>query len=635
MSAKIPKSRIRLASSLALGCLLLICLCSCMRDTLTAPSRPRTFSRDTRGLPEAQSMKIRDVAPGDSLRLVAGPAKKIIDGIETRLLVYGGSFPGPVLRVQQGSRIRLNLVNHTESPTTLHPHGLRLDYRFDGVPNYTQKPIAPGDSFVYQLDFPDPGLYWYHPHVRGDYQGDLGLYGAIWVIPKDSAYWGSSVDQEQILILDDMLLDSGGIVAYPSDLSDHSLMGRFGNTLLINGETDFRLRGKHYERVRFFVLNAANVRAFNFSIGSALMRVIGSDCGRAHSISLANSLLFTPAERGVVEVLYLSRDEYPIEHQSPVKYLTTGPYYAPYGSASPPFPEKYPVMGRILIDRDSSKSGRDSNFYDYREFSNFPHDYPVDNYQQIDSAIQQIPDFTMELSVAMDHRTLPMSLMPTPVLDTIPPDTILSDKARIAFVDAQVPGGNPKVAPYFMPYVPRDSLRRPVPGGSIGEVTPLGIRRVAAQADAHHHHAMTTLNKVAHNDPFGQGIEWYDDMPEMNAASNNGNVRWIMRDFQTGQENLSVRWQLRQGRYYHVRIWNIADNMHPMAHFIHFHGQRSLLLGTNGVPEATLAWKDTFLIGMGKVVDLLIEASNPGDWMAHCHIAEHAEASMMTYFRVD
>lgn len=49
---------------------------------------------------------------------------------------------------------------------------------------------------------------------------------------------------------------------------------------------------------------------------------------------------------------------------------------------------------------------------------------------------------------------------------------------------------------------------------------------------------------------------------------------------------------------------------------------------------AILVWKDTVLLRAGQTVDILLDVSNPGLWMAHCHIAEHNEAGMMFHFDV-
>lgn len=74
--------------------------------------------------------------------------------------------------------------------------------------------------------------------------------------------------------------------------------------------------------------------------------------------------------------------------------------------------------------------------------------------------------------------------------------------------------------------------------------------------------------------------------------------------------------------------------MHPMQHPIHFHGQRFLVAEINGKAPSNLVWKDTVLVPAGATVDILLEASNPGQWMAHCHISEHIEANMMLGFSV-
>lgn len=59
------------------------------------------------------------------------------------------------------------------------------------------------------------------------------------------------------------------------------------------------------------------------------------------------------------------------------------------------------------------------------------------------------------------------------------------------------------------------------------------------------------------------------------------------------------------------------------------------MLSRSGVTNQNLAWKDTVLVTTGETVDLLIEASNPGRWTAHCHIAEHLEGGMMFTFQVE
>ena len=72
-----------------------------------------------------------------------------------------------------------------------------------------------------------------------------------------------------------------------------------------------------------------------------------------------------------------------------------------------------------------------------------------------------------------------------------------------------------------------------------------------------------------------------------------------------------------------------------MHHPFHVHGAgRFLILSRDGVLESNFMWKDTVLVRAGETVDILLDVTNPGLWMAHCHIAEHTESGMMFSFEV-
>jgi FtsP/CotA-like multicopper oxidase with cupredoxin domain len=129
-------------------------------------------------------------------------------------------------------------------------------------------------------------------------------------------------------------------------------------------------------------------------------------------------------------------------------------------------------------------------------------------------------------------------------------------------------------------------------------------------------------------------VEWSGTMPMMNWASTAEQVRWILRDPATGRENMDVDWRFHVGDVVKLRILNERTSFHAMQHPIHVHGQRFLVLAVNGVPNDDLVWKDTALIPAGSVVDILLDLSNPGRWMLHCHIAEHLAAGMMAAFTV-
>lgn len=120
----------------------------------------------------------------------------------------------------------------------------------------------------------------------------------------------------------------------------------------------------------------------------------------------------------------------------------------------------------------------------------------------------------------------------------------------------------------------------------------------------------------------------------MNEHTTTDTLTWKLIDMDTGQENMDIDWSFTQGEVVKLRVFNDPDVMHSMQHPIHLHGQRFLVLETNGQRNQQLAWKDTFTVLSGDTVDIIVDMSNPGSWMLHCHIAEHLEADMMLDFEV-
>ena len=79
-----------------------------------------------------------------------------------------------------------------------------------------------------------------------------------------------------------------------------------------------------------------------------------------------------------------------------------------------------------------------------------------------------------------------------------------------------------------------------------------------------------------------------------------------------------------------IRLVSEMDSDHPMHHPFHLHGAgRFLVLARGGVTEPNLVWKDTVLVRTGQTVDILFDVTDPGLWMAHCHIPEHMASGMM------
>ena len=124
-------------------------------------------------------------------------------------------------------------------------------------------------------------------------------------------------------------------------------------------------------------------------------------------------------------------------------------------------------------------------------------------------------------------------------------------------------------------------------------------------------------------------------MVEVNRMTTPANMRWKLVDGETGAANAQIDWTFRVGDQVKLRLVNAMDSDHPMPHPFHVHGAgRFLILARDGVVEPNLAWKDTVLVRTGETVDILLDVTNPGRWMAHCHIAEHHESGMMLSFNV-
>jgi FtsP/CotA-like multicopper oxidase with cupredoxin domain len=151
-----------------------------------------------------------------------------------------------------------------------------------------------------------------------------------------------------------------------------------------------------------------------------------------------------------------------------------------------------------------------------------------------------------------------------------------------------------------------------------------------------HEHGGGGGHEHDHGGGEADGIEWEDDMVEVNRLTTPANMRWKLVDRDTDAENAAIDWKFRVGERVKIRLLNEMAGDHPMHHPFHVHGAgRFLILARDGEPEPNLVWKDTVLIRTGETIDILLDVTNPGRWMAHCHIAEHHESGMMFSFDVE
>jgi FtsP/CotA-like multicopper oxidase with cupredoxin domain len=283
----------------------------------TKPERPDDlFPTETAGLSDAVRPQLIRLHDGDRFDLRIEPVRKRLNDAELRMLGYNGSIPGPTLHVDQGSEITVQVTNDGDVEATVHWHGLRLENRYDGVPHETQAPIPVGGTFTYKVQFSDAGFYWYHPHIREDFGLEMGLYGTIIVEPTDPSYW-PAVDRQLSITLDDLLVEDGHIAPFHRSGPNYTAMGRFGNVMLINGETAFSGEAAVGEVVRLYLVNTANTRIFNFAVRGARMKLVGGDSGRYEQEAFVDEMMLAPSERAVLDVLFDATGEARLEHRTP------------------------------------------------------------------------------------------------------------------------------------------------------------------------------------------------------------------------------------------------------------------------------------------------------------------------------
>ena len=210
-----------------------------------------------------------------SFDITAKPTRlPLIDGEPLAVWAYNGSVPGPTLRIRLGETLRVTFTNQLPQPTTIHWHGVRVPNGMDGVPNATQPPIAPGETFVYEFTPKDAGTFWFHPHIRASEQVERGLYGALVVEDAEPAPYSNDV----VWILDDWLLDEHGqIVEAFNTLHDLAHDGRWGNVITVNGSTRETLSVRSGDRIRLRLINSANGRVFSPDFSGLDAKVIAID----------------------------------------------------------------------------------------------------------------------------------------------------------------------------------------------------------------------------------------------------------------------------------------------------------------------------------------------------------------------
>jgi len=217
-----------------------------------------------------------------------------------RTWVYDGKFPGGEIRVKEGDRLHIAVENRLPEETTIHWHGVPLPNAMDGVPVLTQRPIKPGEQFVYDYVADPAGTYIYHSHVG--LQLDRGLMGPLIIEEKQPHV---QYDRDYVLLLDDFLPHApepipagGGMMGTGSGRMTGMMQGMSRGQggmmgggmmgvemppyagIMINGrlpEAPVVFDTRKGERLRLRFLNASGASAYRVAIGGHRMAITHTD----------------------------------------------------------------------------------------------------------------------------------------------------------------------------------------------------------------------------------------------------------------------------------------------------------------------------------------------------------------------
>jgi FtsP/CotA-like multicopper oxidase with cupredoxin domain len=344
------------------------------------------------------------------------------------------------------------------------------------------------------------------------------------------------------------------------------------------------------------------------------MKLVGGDSGRCEREEFIQEVVLAPSERTVIDVLFVESGQMMLEHHTPDR--------------------TYPLAAITVTSEPAAPSLR-------REFEALRSDPELAaERQDLARFLEAAPDKTLAFVAEMDFDA-PDDGAGGPVVYTCPmhPAVIANEPGRCPDCGMKLLATAAPATTYTCPMHPTVVSEQPDRCPECG-MKLLPAAMVTQAAGAHEDGDDDGRDGApGHGDGHAHdaagGIEWEDDMVEVNKITTPANMRWKLIDRTTGAENHAIDWQFRVGDRVKIRLVNEMDSDHPMHHPFHIHGAgRFLILARDEVVEPNLVWSDTVLVRTGETVDILLDVTNPGLWMAHCHIAEHHESGMMFSFNV-
>ena len=537
---------------------------------------------------------------GERIALTVDNHHFAVGGRKGHAIAVNGTVPGPLVRLREGQKVRIDVTNNLHEDTSIHWHGLLLPFQFDGVPGVSFPGIRPGETFTYEFPIRQSGTYWWHSH--SGLQEQAGHYGPIII---ESATPDPRYDRDYVVLLSEFTprhpheiarllkvgehyfnrqmqtattgdmpvserLMWGGMRMNPRDISDVT-----GDTytFLVNGHGP--MDGLEYlftpgERVRLRVINGSAMTFFNVRIPGVPMTVIAADGMDVSPVEVDEFQIGTAETYDVIIAPPAGAHALVAEAMDRSGMgLATLTSHKGHRAAPPPLRE--PVTLTMADMGMGSMDGASSGAMN--------HDAHGGGHGGMDHS--GMNHGAGDAMAGMDHGAMGHSMRDTSKLPA----------------DVKVGPGIDMVSP-----MPMD--RMGYPGLGLDNVDHRVLRYTDLKAARMNPHRMPTRQMTIHLTGNMERYMWSFDGKKFSAVTDDP-IRFAYDE--------------------RVRVKLVNDTM--MAHPIHLHGHFFELVNGAGMMNQPL--KHTVVVQPGSTATFDVTANEPGDWAFHCHLLYHMHAGMM------
>jgi CopA family copper-resistance protein len=520
-----------------------------------------------------------------------------------------GTIPGPLIRLQEGETVRLNVTNRLEEDTSIHWHGLILPPDMDGVPGVSFGGIQPASTFTYHYPIRQSGTYWYHSH--SGLQEQSGVYGPLIIDPIEPEPF--HYDQDYVVVLSDWTFESPESVyanlkkqsdyynfqkrAAPEFFADVARMGLgaalqnylmwdrmrmdptdfadvtgYTYTYLMNGlapEHNWTGLFRPGERVRLRFIAATAMTFYDVRLPGLKMTVVQADGQHVQPV-VVDEFRIGPAETYDVIVQPAEDRAYTIFAETMDRSGYARGTLAPRAGMTAPLPDRRPRPLRTMADMGMPMEGMDM-----ADMNNPAHTAGTHDMQNI-HAMHDMSD------IAADE----------------PRHSMIPGSTPVRHAPGHHGSGNQSVAEY-------SHQRLNEPG--------IGLENTGTRVLVY-----TDLKSL---EPYPDQREPEREI-ELHLTGHMTRYMWSFdgKKYSEAKEPIPFRYGER------LRFTFVNDTM--MEHPLHLHGMWMHLENGAG---AFLPRKHTVIIKPAERVSVAITADAPGRWAFHCHLLLHMEAGM---FRV-